>query len=113
MALPNKSSFTNLLMMPSLRASAALIRTPPQINSIDFSIPTNLGRRCVPPAPGIIPKLTSGNPMTVPSNAIRASQPKANSKPPPNAAPCNAQTTGLGQSSIAAITLGKWGSAKG
>ena len=100
-------------MMPSLRASAALIRTPPQINSIDFSMPINLGKRCVPPAPGIIPKVTSGNPIAVPSCAIRASQPRANSKPPPNAAPCNAQTTGFGQFSMAAITLGKWGSAKG
>ena len=112
-ALANKSVFTTWLTIPSCRAKSALIRVPVQMSSIDFSMPINLGKRCVPPAPGIIPRVTSGNPSTVPSNAIRASHPKANSNPPPKAAPCKAHTTGFEQFSIAAITKGKCGSIKG
>ena len=54
------------------------------------------------PAPGMMPSVTSGRPTSVPAAATRASQPRASSKPPPSAAPCNAATNGLGQASIGA-----------
>ena len=67
----------------------------------------------MPPAPGMIPSVTSGRPTTVPGAATRASQPSASSKPPPSAAPCKAATTGLPQVSMATITEGSCGSSKG
>lgn len=68
-----------------------------------MDIPINRGKRCVPPAPGIIPNFVSVKPsfavlarriqhiesMNILSilPAIRISHAKANSRPPPNAKP--------------------------
>ncbi len=60
-----------------------------------FSTPTTRGRRCVPPAPGRMPSLTSGRPSRAVGQATRAWQPSASSSPPPSATPLMAATTGL------------------
>ena len=69
--------------------------------------PTRRGTRCVPPAPGMMPSVTSGRPTTAPGLAMRASQPSASSKPPPRAAPCSAATTGLAARFDGGITVGQ------
>ena len=50
---------------PALSARAALSVRPVRIRSRAAGRPTRRGRRCVPPAPGISPSLTSGRPSTV------------------------------------------------
>ena len=52
---------------------------------------------CVPPLPGIIPRVTSGCPNFALSEAIRIWQAMANSQPPPNAKPLIAAMIGLGK----------------
>ena len=47
--------------------------------------PTRRGRRCVPPKPGMIPRLISGWPNVADSAARRKSQAIDSSHPPPNA----------------------------
>ena len=57
-------------------------------------MPIRRGSRCVPPAPGTTPSVTSGKPRTAPGAATRARQARAISKPPPSAAPLMAATAG-------------------
>ena len=47
---------------PARSASAASIMRPVSTMSIAFALPTARGRRCVPPAPGMMPSLISGWP---------------------------------------------------
>ncbi len=89
---------------PSASASAAGIGSPVTIILSAFSGPTSRGRRCVPPAPGRRPSLTSGRPTRAVGAATRKWQASANSNPPPSAAPWIAATTGFGIASIAAMT---------
>ena len=89
------------------------MRSPEHTSWIALATPTRRGSRCVPPAPGIMPSVTSGSPTTVPGSATRASQPSASSNPPPSAAPCNAATTGLATNSMARMTAGNCGSSSG
>ena len=56
---------------PSRRASPASIWRPEVMRSIAASVPTARGSRCVPPAPGKRPKVTSGRPIRVPGTATR------------------------------------------
>src|SRR5258705_1764944 len=60
-------------------------------------MPIRRGTRCVPPAPGIRPSVTSGNASRSPgsSTAMRRWQAKATSSPPPMAEPFKAATKGL------------------
>ena len=50
----------------------------------------------MPPAPGMMPSLTSGWPNRAPSPATMMSACMANSQPPPSANPFTAAMTGLG-----------------
>ena len=56
---------------------------------------TARGRRCVPPAPGMMPSLISGWPNLAVSAAIIMSHIIATSQPPPSAKPATAAMTGL------------------
>ena len=51
---------TTRLTRPALSASSASIIRPVKHISIALDFPTNLVRRCVPPAPGIVPIVISG-----------------------------------------------------
>ena len=112
-AAARSSPSTSRSIRPSASACALGTRAPLQASSMALGTPTRRGRRCVPPAPGMMPSVTSGGPPTVPAAAPRASQPSASSKPPPSAAPCSAATTGLAQASIAAMTSGSCGACSG
>ena len=56
---------------PALSASAALIGLPDTHISIAFSRPTSRGSRCVPSAPGMMPRFTSGCPICASGTATR------------------------------------------
>ena len=62
---------------------------------IAFFYPTILVNLCVPPNPGINPKLISGNINYAFYVATIISQSKANSKPPPKAFPLTAAMIGF------------------
>lgn len=74
------------------------------------SKPIARGRRCVPPAPGRIPSLTSGSAICAPGAATRKWQPIASSSPPPIATEWMAATTGLLLDSTALMTACSVGS---
>ena len=61
------------------------IASPVRFISSAFASPTRRGRRCVPPNPGMIPRLISGWPNVADSAASRKSQAMDSSQPPPNA----------------------------
>ena len=75
-----------------------------------LSSPMRRGRRCVPPAPGRSPSLTSGRPSDASGAATRKCAPIASSKPPPRHCPAIAATTGFGLFSTSAITTRRFGS---
>ena len=68
---------------------------PVSARSIALLLPTARGRRWVPPAPGMMPSLTSGWPKRALSAAMIRSQAIATSQPPPSAKPATAAITGL------------------
>ena len=86
---------------PRSRATRASIGRPPRSISNAGSRPTRRGNRCVPPAPGLMPRFTSGMLKRLPSAANRQWQAIASSRAPPSTWPASAATTGLGESSIA------------
>ena len=53
--------------------------------SIALCLPTSRVRRCVPPAPGMMPTRISGCPNEAPSPATMMSATIASSQPPPSA----------------------------
>jgi hypothetical protein len=57
--------------------------------------PINFVNLCVPPIPGIRPKLTSGRAKYAFSDAITISLNNANSNPPPSALPLTAAMIGF------------------
>ena len=63
--------------------------------------PTSLGNRCVPPAPGLMPRLTSGMLNLVEAVQTRQRQAMASSSALPITCPATAAATGLGESSTA------------
>src|SRR5712691_2782459 len=65
--------------------------------------PTRRTRRCVPPKPGMSPRLISGCPRRARSAATSRSQASASSRPPPSATPLRAPITGSASASTAAI----------
>ncbi len=65
-----------------------------------LAAPTSRGRRCVPPQPGMMPRLLSGWPNRARSDPMRMWQAIASSWPPPNATALMAAMTGLGHASI-------------
>ena len=62
LALMMRSPSAMISAMPSFSASIASARRPDVIRSIDAAMPIRRGRRCVPPAPGMMPTVTSGRP---------------------------------------------------
>ncbi len=70
---------------PAANASSAEKRPPVKIHSLARAGPIKRGSLCVPPKPGIIPKLISGWPKDAVVDAKRRSQAKASSHPPPKA----------------------------
>jgi len=70
---------------PAASAACALIGIPVSTICIVSALPTVRARRCVPPAPGIMPRLTSGWPNLALLPATRMSQHSASSHPPPRA----------------------------
>ena len=93
------ASGTTLLTRPSAFASGAISISPVSINSIALAFPINLGRRCVPPKPGMIPRLISGWPSLTLSPATRIWHAIASSSPPPRHTPLIAAIVGLDESS--------------
>ena len=63
--------------------------------SIALALPTKRVSRCVPPAPGMMPRLISGWPNFALSAAMMMSHIIASSQPPPRAKPATAAITGL------------------
>ncbi len=89
---------------PSSNACRAAIGRPEVIRSKAASGPARRVKRWVPPAPGIRPSLTSGNPTLAVRAATRQWQANASSNPPPSAVPSIAATIGLSDASIRACT---------
>ena len=81
---------------PDFNARVAFTDLPVRIRSRPAARPTSRGSRCVPPMPGMIPRLTSGTPSTVlgSSEAMRYRQHRTVSSPPPRQDPWIAATTG-------------------
>ena len=67
----SKSPSISLSMIPAWSASPALMVLPFVHISTAFATPASRGRRCVPPAPGMIPKFTSGCPTFASGLATR------------------------------------------
>jgi len=66
-------------------------------------MPISLGSLWVPPDPGIIPRLISGQPILVSSEAILKSQANASSQPPPKTKPNSAAIVGFSISATLSI----------
>ena len=81
----SSASGTTRLTRPQRSASVASIMRPVSTMSIAFDLPTKRGRRCVPPAPGIVPSVISGWPNFALSAAMMKSHIIAISQPPPSA----------------------------
>lgn len=72
LAAPNNSFGGKIpSMSPDFNACLSLMGLLVSIIWIACSRPTSLGRRCVPPNPGIIPRDNSGRPKLVPKNRKR------------------------------------------
>src|SRR5215831_12625675 len=87
---------------PIRSASAAGTRIPVRIISRALPRPTRRGSRCVPPPPGMMARLISVRPSCASSAAMRMSQARASSRPPPRAKPRMAAMMGCEQRSISA-----------
>ena len=86
---------------PSSRACSASIASA--VSNIRKAArgPINRGSRWVPPAPGLMPSVTSGIENRAAGVAMRKWQAAASSRALPNTRPAKAMATGLGQSSTA------------
>ena len=90
------------------RASRGRRAEPPRssptgrVRISSFAKPIDVARasRCVPPHPGMTPRVTSGCPNRAVSAATRTSHARAISQPPPRAKPLTAATTGVPRPSI-------------
>ena len=80
---------------PASRAACAFMGSASATMRHAARTPTSRGRRCVPPAPGTKPRLTSGKASWASCAPMRAWQAMASSTPPPMALPCSAMATGL------------------
>ena len=89
------ASGTTRATRPDRSASSASMKRPVRHRSIAFALPTARASRCVPPAPGMTPRLISGWPNLALSAAMMKSHIMASSHPPPSAKPATAATIGL------------------
>src|SRR5204863_31732 len=87
---------------PRAQRGRAPARAPVRIISSALPLPMSRGRRCVPPPPGMIARLTSVRPSVAFSAAMRMSHASASSRPPPSAKPLIAAMIGCAQRSIIA-----------
>ena len=94
----NCSGSTTALINLTLSAVCVSIALPLSSNSMARAPLISRGSRWVTPHPGISPKPTSGCPNLAPAAAIRRSQARAHSNPPPRARPLTAAISGLGMS---------------
>src|SRR5688572_8152441 len=81
--LSTSAEGTALFTNPNDLASRPLTVSPVRHISMALVTPTAGDRRCVPPAPGMIPRRTSVSPSLASSAATRRSHARANSNPPP------------------------------
>ena len=95
---------TTRLTRPICSASSAVTCRPVSSRSSATPLPTSRGSRCVPPYPGMMPRLISGWPSRAVSAAMRSVQAIASSQPPPSAKPLMAAMTGLPMFSIRSKT---------
>src|SRR3954471_4182288 len=96
-------SGTTLLTSPSCSASYAPIGVPSRFSSSALPSPTSRGSRCVPPKPGMMPRLISGWPNVADSAAMRKSHAIDSSQPPPNAIELTDAIVTVGDFSIAVM----------
>mmetsp|Transcript_14007 Transcript_14007/g.19159 ORF Transcript_14007/g.19159 Transcript_14007/m.19159 type:complete len:248 (+) Transcript_14007:293-1036(+) len=82
----------------SYAVSASILR-PVYIKSFALAAPTFRGKRCVPPAPGIMASPVSGRPNLAFFPATTMSAVRAISNPPPKATPSTAAMTGTSNTS--------------
>mmetsp|Transcript_5278 Transcript_5278/g.13333 ORF Transcript_5278/g.13333 Transcript_5278/m.13333 type:complete len:237 (+) Transcript_5278:22-732(+) len=92
------------LNSPMLTPSFAFTRRPLKVRSHAREYPTTRLRRCVPPAPGMIPRRTSGRATFASGPATRRSHASAISSPPPSATPSSAAMVGMGRLSMASVS---------
>src|SRR6267143_2029790 len=90
-----RSTGTTRLTRPNRSASTALIGSPMRMASMARTFPADRVQRWVPPAPGMMPSLTSGCPNWAVSEATIRSHISASSHPPPKAYPLTAAISGL------------------
>src|SRR3989339_218666 len=91
------SGEVTLFTRPISKASSAFTRRPVKISSLALATPIIRGRRWVPPPPGIMARRVSVRPMEAVSEAMRMSEARATSVPPPRATPFTAEITGMGR----------------
>mmetsp|Transcript_37338 Transcript_37338/g.87329 ORF Transcript_37338/g.87329 Transcript_37338/m.87329 type:complete len:339 (-) Transcript_37338:70-1086(-) len=95
---------------PSFLALSALTCLPVSIRSRAGLAPMSFGSRCVPPAPGSKPSITSGRPSTVFEDVVatRCAHESAISSPPPRHAPSIAATHGFFFCSASRRSMHSW-----
>mmetsp|Transcript_15104 Transcript_15104/g.48164 ORF Transcript_15104/g.48164 Transcript_15104/m.48164 type:complete len:303 (+) Transcript_15104:1925-2833(+) len=83
---------------PDAKAAGASTVAPVRVIRSASAMPTQARSNMVPPAPGRMPSLTSGSPITVPGacTASRCVHAIASSKPPPRHGPLMSATVGHG-----------------
>src|SRR5215468_9222531 len=101
-AVISSATGTTRSTRPIRSASAAGTRMPVRIISRALPRPTRRGSRWVPPPPGMMARLISVRPSCLSSAAMRISQARASSRPPPRAKPRMAAMMGCEQRSISA-----------
>src|SRR5215471_5819959 len=101
-AVISSATGTTRSTRPIRSASAAGTRMPVRMISRALPRPTRRGSRWVPPPPGMMARLISVRPSCASSAAMRISQARASSRPPPRAKPRMAAMMGCEQRSISA-----------
>src|SRR5215467_3623856 len=101
-AVMSSATGTTRSTRPMRSASAAGTRMPVRIISRALPRPTRRGSRWVPPPPGMMARLISVRPSCASSAAMRISQARASSRPPPRAKPWTAAMMGCEHRSISA-----------
>ena len=86
---------TTRVTMPSSNARCAVMLWPSRHSSSAAPRPASRSRRCVPPKPGMTPRLISGWPSFAVSAAMRSVHDIAISRPPPSAKPLSSAMTGF------------------
>mmetsp|Transcript_15583 Transcript_15583/g.35109 ORF Transcript_15583/g.35109 Transcript_15583/m.35109 type:complete len:230 (-) Transcript_15583:37-726(-) len=87
---------TQWFTIPISAAARPLSLAAVRMSSFALPTPTKRGSRCVPPAPGMMPRAVSGRPRMALAPATRISHARASSNPPPSAAPSMTAMVGKG-----------------